>query len=237
MRPTLRSFCLCLTLAACGQYATNSTTMPATQAPPSASLPPNAPITFATELAGPGTFLPPLPTAVVILKPDDMARNRAFCRAAMQLPTAQQAEATSVIAPNLIRTRWLVQLGDVPRERATDCDFLVGTYDYARAVSLIASIRSEGGDFSGRGPYLLMIIPDRNGLRVAGLNGSATPDEAMPTFIAGWSSALSQTEARIAQSRPGQPGLLRSTVNLVAAILATVGGGAAGLVRGVFAQL
>jgi hypothetical protein len=33
------------------------------------------------------------------------------------LPTTQQAEAGSVVAPNLIRTRWLVQISDIPRAR------------------------------------------------------------------------------------------------------------------------
>ena len=36
---------------------------------------------FATQIAGPDTYLSPMPTAVVILKPDNMARNRAFCAA------------------------------------------------------------------------------------------------------------------------------------------------------------
>ena len=191
---------------------------------------------FATELAGPDTYLPPLPTAVIVLKPDDMARNRAFCQAALQLPTAQQAEAGSVVAPNLIRTRWLVQIGDVPRAHAADCDFLVGIYDYARASALIASVRTRQGGFAGRGPYLLMVIPDASGMRVAGLDGSGVSEADMPAFIAGWGRALGQAERQIAV-RPRRPGLVRSVFDLVAAILGTVAGGAGGLVEGVFAGL
>lgn len=68
-----------------------------------------------------------MPTAVVLLKPDDLNRNRAFCQAFTgRLPTAQAAIASSAVAPNLILTRWLVQLREVPAERASDCDFLVG---------------------------------------------------------------------------------------------------------------
>ena len=96
---------------------------------------------FATQLAGPSTYLAPMPTAVVILKPDDMARNRAFCAAFMTLPTVQEELAKSVVAPNLIFTRWLTQLSDVPPERARDCEYLVGTYDYNRAAGLIASFQ------------------------------------------------------------------------------------------------
>ena len=193
-----------------------------------------APAIFATELAGPETFLPPLPTAVVILKPDDMARNRAFCEAAMTLPTVQQAEAGSVVAPNLIRTRWLVQMSDLPASHAQDCDFLVGTYDYARAARVISSIRTAEGGFFGRGPYLLMIIPDRNGLHVAGLNGSGYSD--MNSFIAGWGHALAQSQAQISAT-PDRPGLVRSVFDLVSAILRTVTGGTNGLVTGIFAGL
>jgi hypothetical protein len=195
-----------------------------------------APPVFATELAGPETFLPPLPTAVVILKPDDMTRNRAFCQAAMALPTVQQAESASVVAPNVIHTRWLVQIGDFAASHASDCDFLVGTYDYARAAGLIASVHVTDGGFYGRGPYLLMIIPDRSGIRVAGLDGSVYRDEDMPVFISTWGRALAQTEARIAAT-PERPGLVRSVFDLVGAVLATVTGGAGGLVKGVLAEL
>jgi hypothetical protein len=192
--------------------------------------------TFATELAGPDTFLPPLPTAVVILKPDDMARNRAFCHAVMALPTVQQAEAASVVAPNLIRTRWLVQIGDIAAAHATDCDYLVGTYDYARAARLIGSVRMTAGGFAGRGPYLVMIIPDRSGLQIVGLDGSFYAEETLPHFVAGWSQALAQTERQVAAT-PDRPGLVRSVFDLVAAILTTVSGGAGGLIKGLIAGL
>lgn len=113
---------------------------------------------FATQLAGPSTFLAPMPTAVVVLKPDDLNRNRAFCASVTsRLPTAQQALADTAVAPNLVLTRWLVQLQDVPADRANDCDFLVGTYDYARAARLIGAVRLSQGQLSGPGPFLLMV--------------------------------------------------------------------------------
>ena len=191
---------------------------------------------FATELAGPATFLPPLPTAVVLLKPDDMERNRAFCRAAMTLPTVQQAEAASVVAPNLIRTRWLVQIGDVAPAHAADCDYLVGTYDYARAARLMSAVHTSEGGFFGPGPYLLMIIPDRTGMHAAGLNGSEYANADFPRFISTWNSALSETQAQVTAT-PDRPGLIRSIFDLVSAVLTTVTGGSSGLVRGVFAGL
>jgi hypothetical protein len=192
--------------------------------------------TFATELAGPATFLPPMPTAVIILKPDDMERNRAFCRAAMTLPTAQQVEATSPVAPNLIRTRWLVQIGDIAASHAQDCDYLVGTYDYARAARLTAEIRTSDGSFVGRGPYLLMIIPDATGLHVAGLDGSGYGNGDLNRFIGTWNEALTQSQSQIATT-PNRPGIIRSIFDLISAVFTSVTGGTTGLIRGVFTGL
>jgi hypothetical protein len=236
MRAFICAGTLLLALAACTAPQGNQAAIPPRASPAGmAEGPVSAPI-FATELAGPATFLPPLPTAVVILKPDDMERNRAFCQAAMALPTVKQAEAASVVAPNLIRTRWLVQIGDVAASHAQDCDYLVGTYDYARAARLMSAVRTSEGGFMGRGPFLLMIIPDRTGMHVAGLNGSGYGSDDMGRFISTWNEALAQSQARITAT-PDRPGLIRSIFDLVGAVLTTVTGGAGGLIEGVFAGL
>ena len=192
---------------------------------------------FATQLASPSTFLAPMPTAVVILKPEDLNRNRAFCTAfTSRLPTAQAALQASITAPNLILTRWLVQLTDVSAERAADCDFLVGTYDYARAARLIGALRLTDGQLSGPGPFLFMVIPDTSGLHVAGLNGSGYAASDFGPFIEAWGGALRQTQEQVSRN-PDQPGIVRSLFQLVSAILRTVAGGAAGLIRGVVSGL
>ena len=51
-----------------------------------------------------------------------------------------------------------------------------------------------------------------------------------------WGTALRQTEAQLGRE-PDQPGVIRSVVNLVAAILRTAGRAAAGLVQGVVTSL
>lgn len=192
---------------------------------------------FATQLAGPSTFLSPMPTAIVLLKPDDLNRNKAFCNAlTTRLPTAQAAMAASAIAPNLILTRWLVQLTDIPAGRAADCDFLVGTYDYARASRLISTVRLTDGQLSGPGPFLLMIIPDASGNHVAGLDGSSYGAAGFDGFIDAWGNALKATQDQVSRA-PDQPGLVRSVFNLISAILRTAGGGVAGLIRGVVSGL
>ena len=192
---------------------------------------------FATQLAGPSTFLAPMPTAVVVLKPDDLNRNRAFCASVTsRLPTAQQALADTAVAPNLVLTRWLVQLQDVPADRANDCDFLVGTYDYARAARLIGAVRLSQGQLSGPGPFLLMVIPDSTGLHVAGLDGSGYGAADFGRFVDAWGSALRQTQAQVSRE-PDQPGLVRSIFNLVSAILRTAARAAGGLIEGVVTSL
>ena len=203
---------------------------------PASAIAPARPV-FATQLAGPSTFLAPMPTAVVVLKPDDLNRNRAFCNAfTSQLPTAQAAMAASVVSPNLILTRWLVQLPEVPADRASDCDFLVGTYDYARAARLAGALRLNEGQLSGPGPFLLMVIPDASGIHIAGLDGSNYAAADFNRFIDLWGNALRATQQEVSRA-PDQPGLVRSIFNLISAILRTAASGVTGLIRGTVSSL
>ena len=219
-------------LAGCAAPGQRSETTPAARASGASANP-----VFATQLAGPSTFLAPMPTAVAVLKPDNLNRNRAFCSAVTShLPTAQQAMSGSVVAPNLVLTRWLVQLQDVPADRTTDCDFLVGVYDYARAARLLGALRLTDGRLSGQGPFLLMAVPDSTGLHVVGLDGSAYSDADLGRFVDTWSTALIQTQTQVTQA-PDQPGLVRSLAYLVSAIFRTVAGATGGLIQGVITNL
>jgi hypothetical protein len=201
------------------------------------SVPPARNAVFATQLAGPGTYLHPMPTAIVLLKPEDMARNRAFCNAFMKLPTAQEEMAKSVIAPNLILTRWLIQLNDAPADRIRDCDYLVGTYDYNRANALAVSFQGVGGSLSGRGPFLVMVIPDSTGLHAVAVDGSRSEAADFDKFIGSWNEAVNRSQAQLAAQPPNQPGVVRSVFNLISAVLRTVFGGTAGLIQGTIGGL
>ena len=144
--------------------------------------------------------------------------------------------AASIVAPNLILTRWLVQLPDVPAEHASDCDFLVGTYDYSRAGRLLNGLRLTEGQLSGPGPFLLMVIPDGNGIHVAALDGSNYGAADFDRFINAWGIALRMTQEQVSRA-PDQPGLVKSIFSLISAILRTAGGGVGGLIRGVVSAL
>ena len=124
----------------------------------------------------------------------------------------------------------------MPAAQATNCDYLVSTYDYARAARLMHAARLSEGHFAGRGPFLVMVIPDANGLHVAGLDGSMVSEAQFGAFIDNWGRALRQTEA-VATRTPDQPGVVRSFFNLIAAILRTVAGVAGGVIEGVVAGL
>jgi hypothetical protein len=189
---------------------------------------------FATQIAGPNTYLPPMPTAVVVLTPDDMARNRAFCLSIAKLPTAQEALAKSVVAPNLILTRWLTQLSEVAPERIRDCDYLVGTYDYSRAAVLISSLRRTAGPMTGKGPFLVMMVADTTGVRMIGVDGSGYAPAEFDSFVASWNSVISQTQTQLTTPirQSSQPGLVRSIFDLVVAVIRTAFGATAGLVQG-----
>lgn len=92
------------------------------------------------------------------------------------------------------------------------------------------------GALSGPGPFLVMVVPDGGGLRVAGLDGSGYGDAGFGRFIESWGGALQQVQAQVGRA-PDQPGLARSVFNLVSAILRTAAGAAGGLIQGVVATL
>jgi hypothetical protein len=121
---------------------------------------------------------------------------------------------------------------DVPADKASNCDYLVGTYDYARAQRLIHAVRSQSGSLSGRGPFLMMVIADSSGLHVLGLDGSDYDEAGFGRFVDTWGQSVNRAEAIVAQ-QPDQPGLVRSIFNLIAAVFRTVGGVTAGIIRGV----
>ena len=108
--------------------------------------------------------------------------------------------------------------------------------DAPAAERLTRAVRLQEGRLSGPGPFLLMVIPDGTGLHVAGLDGSSYGDAEFGRFVDTWGTALRQTGARVTRE-PDQPGLVRSVFNLVSAMLRTVAGGTAGLIRGVVDSL
>lgn len=172
---------------------------------------------FARQLAGPSTYLGQMPTAIVLLKPGNTGRDVAFCRAFARLPTAEAAMAASVIAPNVVATRWPVTASSATVPQATDCaGFLVPNYDYDRAAAIMSRIRLNRGNFDGVGPYMALL----DGTRVVVVDGSSFTSAGFNGFIAKWSQALAQGQVRADADAPG--GLAGAIWNYIRGILIAV---------------
>ena len=137
------------------------------------------------EFAGPGTYLGPAPTVVVLLKQDQAARNAAFCSGFQQIDTDRENAAASVVAANVVRTRWLVKTDDL-QAAPTDCAAMVQAYDFTRSGILIAEASKDAAlaaSLAGNGPFLLEILPD--GSMVA-ISGSGLPPNQLRGFGQNW---------------------------------------------------
>lgn len=190
---------------------------------------------FATQIAGPDTYLAPLPTAIVLLKQDkDPTRNRNFCEAFKKLPSAPAAMAASVVAPNVILTRWPVNNSSITKAQASDCAQLVLQYDYQRATSLMNSVHVSQGSFKGKGPFLLMM--DSSG-HVAAADGSSYSNFVQ--FTASWQNALNQTQNDITAAKASAGAtdqsswikVFRAVLNFGQSILQTLFPAAGGVVK------
>lgn len=92
------------------------------------------------------------------------------------------------------------------------------------------------GAFNGRGPFLVMVVADAAGMHVIGVDGSMYDSGDFGRFIASWSNAVDTVQARFGRS-PGSPGVVRSMLDLVSAVLRAAFGGVAGLIQGVVSGL
>ncbi len=164
----------------------------ATMASPPPPPPPNPMGTFealstARELASPGTYLGPTPTAVVVLKSGQTARNTAFCQGYGGLPTVAEGAAGSVTAVNAIPLRWMLKTE--PETAPADCAALLAGYDFPRAEALIASLTAlpEGAQMTGIGPFVVEFMPDGSALVIDGSSRSATQVRQMAPMWLAWS--------------------------------------------------
>jgi hypothetical protein len=196
-----------------------------------APLGPSAGGTFARQIAGPATYLGQMPTAVVLLKPGNTARNLAFCQQFTQIPSAEAALSAAVIAPNIIPTRWPVTATTATTAQATDCaNFLVPSYDYARAQAIIAAIQPTTGNFAGAGPFLLII----DGTKAIAVDGSSTTDFA--AFVNQWQSALNQTQNTLTTPASTNGGVAKLIWIILKAVITSVfpaSGSVIGIIEGV----
>lgn len=135
------------------------------------------------EFAGPETYLGPIPTAVVVLKRGQDARNRNFCRGYMAMPTVLSLGEGSVLAPNAVPLRWL--LNAEPETSPDACAPVLEAYDFARAEQLSSALAGleDAPDLTGAGPYILEFMPDGSVLIIDGTN---RPNPALTQMAPQW---------------------------------------------------
>ncbi|MGZ9115300.1 MAG: hypothetical protein ACXW3K_11830, partial [Brevundimonas sp.] len=125
------------------------------------------------EFAGPETYLGPVPTAVVVLKTGQTARNTAFCQGYMAMPTVPSLSEGSVLAPNAIPLRWLLKAE--PDTAPDGCGPVLAGYDFPRAEQLSTALAAldDAPDMTGAGPFIVEFMPDGSAVIIDGSNRSA----------------------------------------------------------------
>ena len=173
----LAGLCFTGTMAACAPPPP-----PMPPAPPPSPIGAYEPSFSVRELAGPSTYLGPVPTAVVLLKPDQANRNGAFCAGYQRLDTAGEVAETSVYAANAVPFRWLLKSGDLEVAPTTCGDLLAG-YDFERAQAFLTALGQtpEGAAaIAGDGPFVAELLPDGSVLVVSGSGKSLDDIRRLP---------------------------------------------------------
>lgn len=173
------------------------------------------------ELAGPTTYLGPMPTAVLVLVSGNDARNQQICNAFMTLPTTAQVQAGGV-TPNIIPVRWPMTTDQVTA--SADCTTLLRNYDYSRASQILQSVKnltdSNGAatTLGTQGPYIVEIIPTPSGTvgLIADASLASQPAQ-FNQFVTAATDALLQTASAITTSPPNSPQNPTSTAKTTAA--------------------
>jgi len=166
-------------------------------------------IKVGAQIAGPKTYIPPLPTAVVILKDPDgdltqATRNQEFCQSfRKKIPEFAGIIESSTLAQNVIATRWLVDVNSATSTQHFDCPFLLSNYDFQRAGLVMGSIplgsqkpigKTKTVSWSDPGPFIVELFPDSH---VAIADASdVNKQEDFDKFMVAWlDSAVAQQQA------------------------------------------
>lgn len=155
------------------------------------------PVLKTRGLAGPSTYLGPLPSAFILLKKTDSAKNRKFCDAWFTGPTTSATLRASPVRPNIVETDWLI---NTDNPSATTCDVLLKAYDYPRADRTFAALAKAAAaarktlSTSGAGPFVVIVVP---GVDSAGgtivIDGSTETD--MMAFVKTYQARIDEAVA------------------------------------------
>ncbi len=154
-------------------------------------------------LAGPDTYLAPLPTAFILLKDISGTQNNGFCEAWLPTLKASQTQSEAEkelvaqgfrIRKNTVETDWLVSSAPFI---GSDCHALTIAYDFDRAktyfnsLTQAAAAQKQSLDLSGSGPFVVVVLPG-----VYATGGTVVIDASKVTD---YSSFVSTYQSRIVQ--------------------------------------
>lgn len=137
------------------------------------------------ELAGPQTYLGPIPTAVVILKQGQTARNAALCQGYLAMPSLPEISEGATVATNAIPLRWLLKAE--PQTPPRDCATLLAGYDFARAAEMERALSAlpDAPGLNGVGPYFIEFMPDGSAVVIDGsAHSTAAVRQMAPQWLA-----------------------------------------------------
>ena len=161
-----------------------------------------------TEFAGPNTYLGPLPTITLFLKPYNNSRNLVVCDSFKSIKTADVQRRSERLLPNVLALRWILA-HDVPDQ--SDCSQLIGSYDYYRSGALLSAIVTENrqadgshADISGQGPFIVEQFSDRSGEHYVFVDFSKADDADFKTLGPMIADAIAK-QSNILQSNASAP--------------------------------
>ena len=157
-------------------------------------------------IAGPATYVAPLPTAFILLKPNQPLNN-AFCEAWItSTPTTAQVLSAAPVRPNIVETDWLITSQKPNPSDISTCGGLISNYDWPRenayfqALSSVSISQNSYNPATGKnaplntaglGPFVVIVIPgvDTPGGTVV-VDGSSISD--MATFVRTYQAKIDQ---------------------------------------------
>lgn len=124
----------------------------------SAGGPASGDLKVAREFSEPQSYLGPMPTLILVMKPYDEVRNSATCKEFLQIPALSQLEK-STPSWQILAVRWPTLKG-LPNNAT--CDQALPAYDYFAASQLLQQVQSSATDGNnnhidtyGAGPFVI----------------------------------------------------------------------------------
>ena len=161
---------------------------------------------YARGLAGPDTYIRPVPTAVLLLNAAAAAdRNQAVCQAFLRMQAVDDLRSSAAVDANIIPTRMLLTTSTPPPHALHDCSSLLEFHDYERAGKLLKELGLEGRT----GPFFVTFLPsqdDNEGQLFIVADASALSRDELESFTPQWQTTLHNATQQLGSENPALEG-------------------------------